>query len=294
MKGTMVVQARTIGGAELELINELIKTHPAWHRKRLSRELCERWHWRRADGQLKDMACRSMLLKLHRAGYIQLPPPRRPPTNGSRGRNRQWVTHSTNPIDEPLNRLAPLLVDPVAVNTQAHRLFTFLLDHYHYLSYRTPVGENLKYLVYDRFKRPLACLLFGSAAWKTKPRDTFIGWDDQTRERGLMHITNNMRFLILPWVRVPHLASHVLSRISRRIRAEWIAKYGHPIYLLETFVDRSRFRGTCYSAANWILVGQTKGRSRNDRYSTMRVPIKDIYLYPLIKNFRRELCDADA
>ncbi len=146
------------------------------------------------------------------------------------------------------------------------------------------------YLVRDHNNRPLACLLFGSAAWKTAPRDSFIGWDRQRRKRNLCYITNNMRFLILPWVKVQHLASHILSRVSRRICSDWIKKYNHPVHLLETFVDRTRFQGTCYKAANWILTGQTQGRTRNDRDRTIKVSPKDIYVYPLIKNFRKRLC----
>jgi len=152
----------------------------------------------------------------------------------------------------------------------------------------------MKYLVQDRDGRDLACLLFGSAAWKTRPRDELIGWNHETRSRNLLWITNNTRFLILPWVRVPHLASHVLGRIIRRIRADWNAKYGHPVHLLETFVERERFIGTCYKAANWIYVGSTKGRGRQDRYTTLKVPIKDIYLYPLISHFKEALLNENG
>ena len=152
----------------------------------------------------------------------------------------------------------------------------------------------MKYLVRDRHGRDLACLLFGSAAWKTKPRDQFIGWSHEARARNLLWITNNTRFLILPWVRVPHLASHVLGRIIRRLRTDWQVKYGHPVHLVETFVERDRFVGTCYKAANWICVGSTKGRSRQDRYNTLVLPVKDIYLYPLIAHFREALSNENG
>jgi hypothetical protein len=151
------------------------------------------------------------------------------------------------------------------------------------------VGETIGYLVRDRYERPVACAIFGAAAWKTAPRDKFIGWESECRAKRLGGIANNNRYLVLPWVTVPHLASHVLGLLARRIRADWIDKYGHPIALLETFVDRSRFRGTCYRAANWRCVGQTQGRSRQDRNTSMSVPIKDIYLYPLTPRFREEL-----
>ncbi|UJS21710.1 MAG: DUF4338 domain-containing protein [Candidatus Brocadia sp.] len=164
-----------------------------------------------------------------------------------------------------------------------------MLALYHYLGSSRMAGENMKYIVFDRNANPLACILFGSPAWKVAPRDSFIGWDILARKHSLHLITNNPCFLILPWVRVPHLASHILGLIARRIRNDFVHKYGHPVYLLETFVERERFQGTCYKAANWQLVGQTKGRTRNDRYNTIRVPTKDIYLYPLIPNFREAL-----
>jgi hypothetical protein len=152
------------------------------------------------------------------------------------------------------------------------------------------VGENLRYLVRDRTGRPVGCALFGSAAWQCAARDAFIGWDRAARERNLQGLTNNTRFLVLPWVAVPHLASHLLAGLARRIRADWQSKYGHPIHALETFVDRSRFRGTCYQAANWVRLGSTQGRTRNDRNHRIRVSVKDVYLYPLSQGFRRELC----
>jgi hypothetical protein len=183
---------------------------------------------------------------------------------------------------------------PVSPGSEAHPLFNYLLSSYHYLGHNTTVGENMKYLVQDRYGRPLACFLWGSAAWKTAPRDDFIGWDHRSRERNLNYTTNNTRFLILPWVRVPHLASHILSQVSKRICSDWMSKYSHPIYLLETFVDCCRFRGICYQAANWILLGRTEGRTRNDRGHTIHVSHKDVYVYPLLKGFRRKLCHADS
>jgi len=192
-----------------------------------------------------------------------------------------------------LAELTPLsLIIPASGSPEEHLCHHYLATH-HYLGFQRTVGENLKYLVRDRHGRNLACMLFGAAAWKTKPRDQFIGWTDAIRTRRLAGVANNTRFLILPWVRVPHLASHLLAIIMRRISADWQHKYGHPLHLIETFVERDRFRGTCYQAANWKLVGQTTGRSRQDRYSTMRVPIKDIYLYPLTPRFRELLCHED-
>ena len=171
-------------------------------------------------------------------------------------------------------------------------LFRYLLSRYHYLGYSVTVGENIKYLIKDKFGRPLSCVLFGSAAWKVACRDGYLGWTKECRERRLYLVTNNMRFLVLPWVTVSHLASHILGGIGRRIRKDWVERYGHPVALLETFVDTSRFRGICYRAANWLYAGQTKGRSRNDRYNNLRVPVKDVYLYPLTPHFREILTDG--
>ena len=168
-------------------------------------------------------------------------------------------------------------------------MFRRLLQQYHYLGYSGPVGENLKYLVYDRQRRLLGCLLYGAAAWRVAGRDRFIGWDEDARQRGLSRIANNMRFLILPGVRVPHLASHLLALISRRISADWQARYGHPILLLETFVEQQRFTGTCYKAANWIPVGQTTGRTRNHNSTEPKAPIKSVWLYPLHRSFQKWL-----
>lgn len=284
-----VVQGRLIGEAEIELVRSLLSKNPGWHRTRLSRELCNRWNWRKASGQMKDIACRSLLLKLEQRGYFKLPPRKRSPVNHLRNRKFENIEHDTSPIVDLLSNLRPVRVSLVEGNRETV-LFKCLLNQYHYLGYQGIVGENIKYLVYDVYSRPLGCLLFGSAAWKTAPRDSYIGWSAKIQKHGLDYVTNNMRFLILPWVRVPHLASHILSQVSHRISGDWEAKYGHPIYLLETFVDLSRFKGTCYQASNWVKVGKTKGRTRNDRNTNIHVPVKGIYLYPLRRNFRHLLC----
>ena len=278
----------------IDLIRRLLDDHPSWHRTRLSKELCRLWDWRWPDGQLKDMTCRDLLLKLERAGHIVLPPRRTPPRNKFRNRSHVFVAHSTEPVACALRHLLPLQIAVVTARSDDSALFNCLVSRYHYLGLRNTVGANMKYLVRDRADRPLSCLLFGSAAWKTAARDEFIGWDQTTREKNLSSITNNTRFLILPWVRMPHLASHVLSKVSRRLSCDWVAKYGYPIQLLETFVDRWRFRGTCYQAANWILLGQTTGRTRNNRDHKPQTSVKDVYVYPLHKHFREVLCHDDA
>jgi hypothetical protein len=283
----MKIQGRHLSQENIDWICKLISEHPDWNRTRISREICIAWNWVNSNGQLKDMACRTMLLKLERLGYLRLPTARSVCV-GNSVRVRTTVAHSTEEIVCSLRDLAPLSID-VVHDVVSSQLFKHLLAEYHYLGFSGTVGENMKYMVYDRMHRPLACLLFGSAAWKVASRDSWIGWDPTTRQAGLPYITNNMRFLILPWVRVPYLASHFLGRIAKRISADWMRKYGHPIYLLETFVEQDRFQGTCYKAANWVYVGQTQGRSRNDTKRTLHVPVKDVYLYPLTPNVREVL-----
>jgi hypothetical protein len=289
MASVQIIQGRAIGESDLDLIRGLLGTYPDWHRTRLSRELCARWDWRNAQGRPKDMAARTLLLKLERSGQIRLPARRGQPPNPQRNRRVEPVTPPEAPMRSALRDLQPLRVSVVPPGSADARVFHGLLAHEHYLGHRNTVGENLRYLVRDRHGRPVACVLFGSAAWQCADRDAFLGWDRPTRERNLQGLTNNTRFLIPAWVQVPHLASHVLGLIARRIRADWQAKYGHPVHALETFVDRSRFNGTCYRAANWRRVGQTQGRTRNDRAHRIQAPVKDVYLYPLVNDFREAL-----
>lgn len=289
MAEDMVIQGRRLAADEMGLIRGLMAEHGDWGRTRLSEELCRLWDWRNARGRIKDMAARALLLKLERRGFIELPARQRPSSNGMRNRGVAAVAHASEPIGGRLGDLRPLSVQVVAPRSVDMGLFNALLAGYHYLGHRNTVGENLRYLLRDRHGRPVACALFGSAAWKCADRDAFIGWDGATRERNLQGLTNNTRFLVLPWVEVPHLASHVLGLVTRRIRADWHAKYGHPVHALETFVDRGRFRGTCYRAANWIHLGATQGRTRNDRDRRIQAAVKDVYLYPLIPSFRQEL-----
>ncbi len=290
MNGVIKSNGKIVSPSDIELINSLIEQNKNWTRTRLSRELCKIWDWRMPNGQLKDMACRSLLLKLHRLELIHLPEPLHDGRNHLRNKTSKilQIDYSTFPINTRLKEILPLTFK-IVNETEEVLLFKTLLHNHHYLGYKGTVGEHLKYLVFDNRLRPIAVLLFGSAAWRLEDRDQFIGWDDETRQRNLFYLTNNMRFLILPWVKVPNLASHILSQIARRIQSDWIEKYNHPIVMLETFVEINRFKGTCYKAANWIYVGKTKGRSRNDRYSTLHVPIKDIYLFPLTPNYHEIL-----
>lgn len=290
MEAEKIIQGRCVTGQDVALIRCLLAENHTWGRRRLSIELCERWGWRNGAGRLKDMACRTLLLKLERAGQIRLPPRRGGRPNERGYRHQVEMAHDTSPIESDLKTLQPVQIELLKAGDNRLPLFKFCLHQYHYLSHHTCVGENLKYLACDRNGRPVACLLFGAAAWKAKARDAFIGWEASVRERNLALVANNTRFLILPWVRVPHLASHVLAQVRARLSADWIAKYGHPIHLLETFVERDRFRGTCYQAAGWLYVGATTGRSRNDSDFTLAVPVKEVYLQPLTADFRRRLC----
>lgn len=289
MQESTVIQGREIGAAEIEAIRWLIVGNPHLSRYMLSRKLCEAWAWRNPKGDLKDMAARSLLLKLHERGSICLPPKRCASPNRKGQRLIEAVVHTTDPIETSLDELAPLRIYELGEHPGKLKLFEWLLHRYHYLSYKRPVGLNLKYLVADRNDRPLGCLLFGSAAWKCGARDRFIGWSAAKRESNLQQVTNNTRFLILPWVRVDCLASHMLAAVARRMRLDWHRKYARPLHLVETFVDTSRFWGGCYRAANWSVVGETTGRTRQDRDRTIQTPSKLVFVYPLHKNFRGEL-----
>jgi hypothetical protein len=298
MSNSFICQGRLVDEACLVWLHTWIDAHPDWSRLRIAKELCKLWNWTTPAGQLKDFAARTFLRKLLERGLITLPPIRTgmQRKNGFAAPIATIAATPTNAssIEASLASLFPLSFIIPSARSEEELLFHHYLAQHHYLGFHRTVGENMKYLVRDRHGRALACVLFGSAAWKTKPRDQFIGWSPERRARNLLWITNNTRFLILPWVRVPHLASHVLGRIIRRIRTDWQAKYSHPVHLVETFVERDRFAGTCYKAANWKCVGNTTGRSRQDRYTTLTLPAKDIYLYPLIPHFREALCNENG
>ena len=280
MEEDLLVQGRGLGREELSWLAQWIEDHPQWSRKRLARELCERWCWRDGRGRLKDFAARSLLLKLEAQGHLRLPPlqvqkrraPRRAP------RLTQW--QQPEAWEAGLGQIRPVKLEPICAGSAAAVRWAFYLDQYHYLKLRV-VGENLGYLAVDAHGRDVAAVLFGAPAWRCAPRDEFLEWGDTQRREQLHRLANNTRFLILPWVRVSHLASHVLGAVARRISADWQSKYGHGLDWLETFVEQERFAGSCYRAANWQWVGRTAGRSRQDRDHSQRVPVKDVYLYRL-------------
>jgi hypothetical protein len=274
------LQGRRISAPELAWLGGWIEGHRQWSRKRLARELCQRWQWVDGQGRLKDLAARSLLLKLQARGVVKLPPlqlhQRRPPRGepiwASWAEPRAW--------EASLSAISPIGLEPVMPGTEADRRWRFYLHRYHYLGLAV-VGENLGYLARDARGREVACLLFGAAAWRCAARDQALGWSSQERKEGLSRVVNNTRFLVLPWVRVRSLASCVLRQTAQRIERDWQEKYGHGLDWLETFVDRDRFRGVCYRAAHWRWVGQTRGRSRQDPDHQRQVPVKDVYLYAL-------------
>jgi hypothetical protein len=284
-----IIQGRLVTGETIRQINEQITSNPSWNRTRLSRELCQQWNWKNARGALKDMACRTLLLKLENKERIKLPKRQRIVRNENRNKKVKHLLHSKQPIETSLKQIRPLQITVVKPKDPHHKLYNFMLHQYHYLSFRGIVGENIKYLIRDKNDNVISCLLFGAAAWRTADRDNFIGWRENKRKANLHLICNNSRFLIFDWVKVPNLASFILGKISKRISTDFQNKYGHEILLLETFVEKERFTGSCYKAANWIHVGQTQGRSRNDRYKKLVVPVKKIFLYPLTKHFKERL-----
>jgi Druantia protein DruA len=284
-----LIEGRRIGPEEVARIQDWLRARPGSNRTRLSRELCAAWDWRDPLGRLKDMACRNLLLRLERQGQIQLPSRKTASVNGLRNRQVVPLDHDPSLREGPLESLQPVQVQVVSEASSEARLFRFLLQRYHYLGHRQGTGENLKYLARDRQGAPLACLLFGSAAWKLAARDRWIGWEAQQRQRHLFPLANNTRLLLLPWIRTAQLASHLLAQVSQRLSADWQEKYGHPIYLLETFVESERFAAHCYRAAGWVQVGLTTGRSRRDDGLKPRVPIKAVYLKALQADALRRL-----
>lgn len=283
------LHGRWVNETDFAGLQALIGAHPEWSRRQLSIAVAALWDWRTATGQLRDMAVRTALNKLQERGLIALPA--RQKRGGQRSRPLLSATQvpAAEPIGQTLAALQPLHWVPARAGTRESALLFHYLQTHHYLGYGVVVGQKLEYLVRDAQGRDLACLVFSAAAWKVACRDQFIGWTHPQRERQLARVVNNTRFLILPWVTVANLASHVLGRAVHRLGPEWQAKYGLAPCLLETFVERERFTGGCYRAAGWQRVGQTKGRSRQDRYTSLRVPVKDVYLRPLRPTFREEL-----
>lgn len=281
-------RSRAVYTEDITFIQRLISNRPDYGRSALSKEICRTWNWVQLNGQLKDMICRGLLLHLERQGYIKLPPRKStPPSPFSNRKKPEPVDVDNSLLKTDLNDIRPISIRQVR-RTLEEKLFNGLIEQYHYLGYTRPVGEHLKYIAFFQ-DRPIACLAFSSAARHLGCRDHFIGWDPETRKRNIHFLAYNIRFLILPWVRVQFLASHLLSRCARIVSSDWQRIYSHPIYWLETIVDTQQFQGICYQAANWVLLGKTTGRGLNDRINKVNRSIKSVYGYPLVAGFRQKL-----
>jgi hypothetical protein len=292
MQRPLSYRHRVITDDDLVFIRKLIAEHPRSSRRDLSLKLCRAWNWVQANGALRDMVCRGLMLMLHRQSLIELPAVRRVIRNPMVERSRPvLVSVDEAPLQVSFAELGPLEVRQVR-RTPEEALFNSLLQHHHYLGYTQPVGEHLKYLVYAQ-GRPIACVAWSSAPRHLGSRDRFIGWEPKARLVNVRLLAYNTRFLILPWVRVAHLASHILGRMARMLSADWQRVYAHPIYYLETFIDPQRFRGTCYRAANWKVLGVTTGRGKDDLTHKANRPIKEVLGYPLVKDFRERLSQLD-
>ena len=283
---------RLFSRPELELLREIARDYPGLAVTEMACTVCELLDWKRVNGRLKDQECRQLLERLRNQGWLTLPPVRNTGPRGPRHIPLSAASAVQARLEGSAGEFAPLELRVVESRSES-QLWTELIERHHYLAYRVPVGANLRYLVYSRriAEQPLACLLWSSPAWKMAPRDQWIGWNREQRAQNLQLVVNNSRFLILPWVRVRGLASKILGQCARQLPGDWELRYGYRPLLLETLVDARRFRGTCYRAANWILIGQTQGRGRMDsEHRAHGLALKDIYLYPLCSEVRQQLC----
>jgi hypothetical protein len=283
-------RGRVVTAEDIVFIRQFIAENPSMSRRKLSAKLCEAWQWKQANGALCDMVCRGLLLMLHRAGEIELPATRQTSLNPFVQRHKpQPVLIDTSALASGLTDIRPITLQQVR-RTADEPLFNSLIEHHHYLGYEQPVGEHLKYLVWAQ-ARPIACLAWSSAPRHLGSRDRHIGWSAEARRRNIRFVAYNTRFLILPWVQVPHLASHILGRIASSLSNDWEQLYGHPVYFAETFIDPGRFRGTCYRAANWVLMGRTTGRGKASNSYIPNRPIKEVFGLALARRFRQLLSE---
>jgi hypothetical protein len=279
-------RGKIVTSEDIEFIKKLIIENPDDSRRGLSKKLCLVWNWVQPNGALRDMVCRGLLLQLHREGYLKLPAKKCNPNNPFLHRTKPSnIEIDQTPIITTVSEIIPLKIVQVR-RTSMERLFNSLIDQYHYLGYCQPVGEHLKYVIFTK-GRPIACMTWSSAPRHIGCRDKFIGWSASGRKQNLHFIAYNSRFLILPWVRVPSLASHVLGKIARVLSQDWQRMYNHPVYFLETFVDIEKFKGICYQASNWIYLGTTTGRGKDDQTHKPNRSIKAVWGYPLSKDFRQ-------
>jgi len=281
-------QGIKIDQRDIDFIIQLIRDNLNDSRRQLSYKLCRAWNWVQPNGQLRDMFCRSFMLALQRKGFITLPERTRTPPNPLAVRQKpQLIEIDQSPIRACIRDLKPLEIRQVR-RTSFEKLYNSLLSQHHYLGYCHPIGEHLKYMLFSH-QRPIACMGWSSAVRHLATRDRFIGWTAEVRKKNLHLIAYNTRYLILPWVEVKNLASHLLAVIAKRLSADWQGIYNHPVYLLETFVNTERFAGTTYRAANWVYLGVTTGRGKNDQTNKANRPLKAVWCYPLCRNFRQVL-----
>jgi hypothetical protein len=288
MQTVLRYRGREIHADQVAFIQKLIGDTPHASRRALSLLICEAWNWRQPNGAPCDALCRGLLLQLHRGGHVQLPAPQ---WRSARPRRHHVVTRieiEPVPLDAPLSQIGPIEIRQVR-RTADEDLVKSLVAQFHYLGYVHPVGEHIKYLMTAQ-RRPIACMCLSSAARHLGARDRFIGWSKEARKANIRLVAYQSRFLILPWVKVPHLASHLLGAVSRRLSRDWTQLYSHPVYFTETFVDTTRYRGTCYRAANWISLGMTTGRGKADSTRKPNRSLKQVLGYPLVPNFRERLC----
>jgi len=292
MEEPLVIRKQRIDEAELQRIRSLINRHWDRGRTHISKELCRLWEWRQENGVLKAQVCRLLLRQLEDKGLIELPPRIK---EGVLSRNRQYYTPPLRvPLFHKKNLYGsvgdlPEITLRAARRNQEEQLWNYLVHRYHYKGFRIIVGAHIKLIAYAG-QTPVACMAYSSSVFRIQERDRFIGWSKGQRNHNIRHVANNSRFLILPWVQVKNLASHILGLAAGQISDYWEQAYGHSLHLLETFVDRSRFRGTCYQAANWRFVGQTKGHAKKNGQYYHHGRIKDVYVYPLHPDFRQRLC----
>lgn len=291
MEVLLTYRGKKITEEDVVFIREMIAQNPWDSRRKLSEKLCQAWGWRQSNGMLRDMVCRGLMLMLHRAGHIELPARRWEPVNPLVYRKKPApVEIDPYPLTGSLSSILPLEIRQVR-RTALEKLCDSLIEQYHYLGYCQPVGEHLKYLVFAH-QRPIACMVYSSAPRHIGCRDRFIGWPAAVRRQNIHLIAYQSRFLILPWIHVSHLASHLLGRMAKLLASDWQRVYQHPVYFQETFVDLERFKGTCYKAANWIYVGKTTGRGKNDHTKKPNRSIKGVWGYPLCRDFRARLCEV--
>lgn len=283
-------RGKTYSQKDIFFIRQLVADNPNDSRWALSRKLCIAWNWIQRNGALRDQVCRSFMLELDRASYIKLPPQKSKPFNYLANRRKPPKINIDQKLIETNLTDVKLYLSVCEVHRgNQEKVCNSLIEQFHYLGYCQPVGEQLKYIVYFK-DRPISCMTWSSAPRHIGCRDQFIGWNKSEREKNLHYIIYNSRFLILPWVKIKFLASHILSLIVKQISIDWNNRYHHPVYYLETFIDKERFSGTCYKASNWIYVGDTTGRGKNDQTNKVNRSIKSVYGYPLTENFREKLC----